>query len=354
MGSMDLNNFWKGKRVFITGHTGFKGSWMTFWLNKMGANIAGFALAPDKSPNLFDLLNLKDCCESHIEDIRNSNAIKKRILDFKPDIIFHLAAQPIVIRSYEEPIYTWETNVMGTIHLLEACKELKNQCSVIIVTTDKVYENKEWHYGYRENDRLGGYDPYSSSKAAAELVVSSWRRSFFKQPSNIRLASARAGNVIGGGDWTDNRIIPDIFRYKEKNLSIPVRNPNAVRPWQHILESLHGYLTLAKLLHSHNDEQYQSSFNFGPDKNAIQSVEQLLNAAAKITDISWENTQKKGQLHEATLLTLSTEKASKLLNWNPKWDFETSIQRTISWYDRFYAGVNAKDLVAEDINAYTL
>ncbi|MCG8574447.1 MAG: CDP-glucose 4,6-dehydratase [Flavobacteriales bacterium] len=350
---MDLNSFWKGKRVFITGHTGFKGSWMTFWLNKLGAEVAGFALAPDKSPNLYDLLSLEDSCESYIEDIRDADSIKKRILDFKPDFIFHLAAQAIVLKSYEEPVMTWDTNVMGTVHLLEACKELNNPCSVVVITTDKVYENKEWYYAYRENDRLGGYDPYSSSKAAVELVVSSWRQSFFSSSPNIKLASARAGNVIGGGDWTDNRIIPDIFRHKQNGTTIPVRNPNGVRPWQHVLESLHGYLTLAELLHTQDNEQYQSAFNFGPDKNSIQSVEQLLNAAAKVTDIDWENTQKEGQLHEATLLTLSTEKASKLLKWNPKWDFETSIIKTIQWYDRFYAGENAKDLVAADIQAYT-
>jgi CDP-glucose 4,6-dehydratase len=349
---MELSNFWKGKKVFITGHTGFKGSWMTYWLNKLGANVAGFSLAPDQTPNLFTQLDLADSCLHHIEDIRDIEAIKKRVIEFEPDVVFHLAAQPIVIKSYEDPVMTWETNVMGTINLLEACKKLENHCSVVVITTDKVYENKEWHYAYRENDMLGGYDPYSSSKAAVECLVSSWRRSFFQQPSNIKLATARAGNVIGGGDWTDNRIIPDIFRHKQKGETIPVRNPNAVRPWQHVLESLHGYLTLAELLYTKEDKQYQSAFNFGPDKNAIQSVEQLLNTAKKVTDFSWENTQKKDQLHEATLLTLSTEKASKLLKWNPKWNFETSISRTISWYERYYAGENAKDLVEEDINAY--
>jgi len=349
---MELS-FWKNKRVLITGHTGFKGSWMTFWLNQLGAKVAGFSLAPEDSPNLFDLLNLENSCENYIEDIRNIDSIKKRIAEFKPDVVFHLAAQSIVIRSYEEPVMTWDTNVMGTLNLLEACRQLENPCSVVVITTDKVYENKEWHYAYRENDRLGGYDPYSSSKAAAELVISSWRNSFFKQPTNVKIASARAGNVIGGGDWTDNRIIPDIFRYKEAGKTLEVRNPNAVRPWQHVLESLHGYLTLAELLHTSDDEKYQSAFNFGPDKNSIQSVEELLNAAQKVTNIDWKNTQKDGQLHEATLLTLSTEKASKMLKWNPRWDFENSITKTIKWYDRYYAGENAKDLVAEDIKAYT-
>ena len=349
---MELS-FWKNKRVLITGHTGFKGSWITFWLNQLGAKVAGFSLAPEDSPNLFDLLNLENSCENYIEDIRNIDSIKKRIADFKPDVVFHLAAQSIVIRSYEEPVMTWDTNVMGTLNLLEACRQLQNPCSVVVITTDKVYENKEWHYAYRENDRLGGYDPYSSSKAAAELVVSSWRNSFFKQPNHVKIASARAGNVIGGGDWTDNRIIPDIFRYKEAGKTLEVRNPNAVRPWQHVLESLHGYLTLAELLHTSDDEKYQSAFNFGPDKNSIQSVEELLNAAQKVSNFNWENTQKDGQLHEATLLTLSTEKASKMLKWNPRWNFENSITKTIQWYDRYYAGENAKDLVAEDIKAYT-
>ncbi len=351
---MDLNNFWKGKKVFITGHTGFKGSWMTFWLNKLGAKVAGLALAPENSPNLFDLLNLENSCEHYIQDIRDLDKVKKKVVDFQPDFIFHLAAQPIVIKSYEDPAYTWETNVMGTINLLEACKELKKKCSVVAITTDKVYENKEWYYGYRENDRLGGHDPYSSSKAGAELAISSWRRSYFQEASDIKLASARAGNVIGGGDWTDNRIIPDIFRYKEKGETLPVRNPGAVRPWQHVLESLHGYLTLAYFLHTQDDKQYQSAFNFGPDKNSIQPVEQLLNAASSVSNFNWKNTQKEGQLHEAGLLTLSTEKASKLLQWNPKWDFKTSIHKTIQWYDRFYAGENPVNLVSEDINAYTL
>ena len=349
---MDLS-FWKDKRVLITGHTGFKGSWMTFWLNKLGAEVAGFSLDPEGSPSLFELLKLEGSCEHYIHDIREPEPIKKRILEFQPDIVFHLAAQSIVIRSYEDPVYTWGTNVMGTINVLEACKQLKKPCSVVVITTDKVYENKEQLQGYREDDHLGGYDPYSSSKAGAELVVSSWRRSFFQERSSVRLASARAGNVIGGGDWTDNRIIPDIFRYKEKGQTLPVRNPNAVRPWQHVLESLHGYMTLAERLHTQGDEKYQSAFNFGPDQQSIQSVEQLLNAAGNVTDIDWENTQKEGQLHEATLLTLSTEKASELLNWNPQWDFETCITRTIRWYDRFYAGDNPVDLVTEDLNAYT-
>lgn len=350
---MDLNSFWKDKKVLVTGHTGFKGSWMTFWLNKLGAQVAGFSLAPENSPNLYELLNLENSCESYIGDIRNADVIKKRITAFKPDIIFHLAAQSIVIKSYTDPVYTWQTNVMGTINLLEACRELEHNCSVVVITTDKVYENKEQLDGYREKDHLGGYDPYSSSKAGAELVVSSWRRSFFQQKTNLKLASARAGNVIGGGDWTDNRIIPDIFRYKQKGQTLPVRNPNAVRPWQHVLESLHGYLTLAELMHTNDDEQYQSAFNFGPNKNSIKSVEQLLDEAIKVTNIDWENTQKEGQLHEATLLTLSIEKASEILKWNPKWDFETSIKRTIQWYDRFYAGENPIDLVTEDLNTYT-
>lgn len=349
---MDLS-FWKDKKVLITGHTGFKGSWMTFWLNKLGAQVAGFSLEPEGSPNLFELLNLENSCTHYIGDIRETKGIKDRVCEFQPDIIFHLAAQSIVIKSYEDPVYTWKTNVMGTINLLEACRDLQKPCSVVVITTDKVYENKENLHGYHENDHLGGYDPYSSSKAGAELVVSSWRRSFFKKEANIRLASARAGNVIGGGDWTDNRIIPDIFRFKEKGETIPVRNPNAVRPWQHVLESLHGYMTLAERLHTQEDEQYQSAFNFGPDKNSIQSVEELLNAAEKVTHIDWENTQTEGQLHEATLLTLSTEKASQVLNWNPKWDFETCIGRTIEWYDRFYAGENPVDLVSADLNAYT-
>jgi CDP-glucose 4,6-dehydratase len=350
---MELSDFWKGKKVFLTGHTGFKGSWMAFWLNKLGAHVTGYSLAPEQSTNLFNELNLESSCQSFIEDIRDIDRIRKRVMDFKPDVIFHLAAQPIVLKSYEEPAMTWETNVMGTINLLEACKGLENRCSVIVITTDKVYENKEWYYAYRENDPLGGHDPYSSSKAAVECLVSSWRRSFFQKGSNIKVATARAGNVIGGGDWTENRIIPDIFRYKQKDSSMPVRNPYAVRPWQHVLESLHGYLTLGQLLFSRDGDQYQSSFNFGPDKNAVQSVSQLLKSAASVTDFSWENTHKKGQLHEANLLTLSTEKASKILKWTPKWDFETSISKTIRWYDRFYSGETAKDLILEDIKAYT-
>lgn len=349
---MEVSNFWKGKKVFVTGHTGFKGSWMTFWLNKLGAEVTGYALAPNKEENLYDFLGLKGLCGSKIEDIRDKDTFKKAVLDFQPDVIFHLAAQPIVLASYENPVYTWETNVMGTINMLEACRELKNTCAVVAITTDKVYENKEWIYGYRENDRLGGHDPYSSSKAGAELAISSWRKSFFHDAPNIRLASARAGNVIGGGDWTDNRIIPDIFRFQQRGETIPVRNPNAVRPWQHVLESLHGYLTLAESLCTQDDTKYQSAFNFGPDQNSIQSVGQLLTTASDFTKVEWKHTQKEGQLHEATLLTLSTEKASKLLNWKPKWGFDTCIEKTIKWYNHFYAGENPIDLVTEDLNAF--
>lgn len=346
------HNFWQGKRVLITGHTGFKGSWLSLWLLKKGAILKGYALQPDTQPNLFADLRLEADMESDIADIRDFNHLQNSIISFRPDFVFHLAAQPLVRLSYNEPVLTWDTNVMGTMYLLEAAKKMTHKCAVIIVTTDKVYENFEKHYAYQEEDHLGGYDPYSSSKAATEILVSSWRRSFFDKISHLSIASARAGNVIGGGDWSVDRIIPDIIRTIQNKQSIQVRNPNAVRPWQHVLEPLSGYMTLAEKIYQDNDRQYQTAFNFGPDQDSFRSVEELLHVSLKLWPGEWINTHANDQPHEAGLLMLSIKKAEQLLGWKPKWNFEQSVSRAIIWYKHHASGRIALELCLKDIKDF--
>jgi len=263
-------DFWYGKKVLVTGHTGFKGSWLVTWLLEMGAKVVGYALAPE-SGSLYTNLQLQGQIEEEFADIRNQQTIADFVKEHTPDIIFHLAAQPLVIRGYQEPIYTWETNVMGTINLLESSKSLNKQVAIVVITTDKVYENINKSYAYLETDKLGGYDPHSSSKAGTELAVASWRSSFFID-NQIRIATARAGNVIGGGDWAENRIVPDCIRALIQKETIVVRNPQSVRPWQHVLESLSGYLVLAEKLYNSNDKDFQTAFKFGPNTNATKTV----------------------------------------------------------------------------------
>lgn len=349
---MELISFLKNKRVFITGHTGFKGSWLSYWLHIMGADVYGYSLEPETTPNLFSLIDLENKVSSHIADIREEKTLKKAIKSYKPDLIFHLAAQPLVRRSYREPKLTWETNVTGIINLLEACKQITHNCSVVVITTDKVYENKEWIYAYRENDPLGGYDPYSSSKAAAELVVSSWRQSFFSSNTKVKIASARAGNVIGGGDWSEDRLMPDIIKNILNKELIPIRSPQAVRPWQHVLEPLYGYLQLAKLLFETTNKDYQSAFNFGPDHESFKTVRELLSECNKWLPVDWSDESKGSHPHEAGTLTLATDKAKNILQWLPKWSFKTSIQKTMLWYKDLNEGVSAELLIKRDIEAY--
>lgn len=341
MESMVNQSFWTNKKVFLTGHTGFKGSWLSFWLLQMGAKVVGLSLEPNTNPSLFNQLGLADHVTHHIGDIRDSDLVNRLITQSQPDVIFHLAAQPLVRRSYLEPVETWSTNVMGTIHILEALKSLNNPCAGIFITTDKCYENKEWLYAYRENDPLGGYDPYSSSKAGAELAIASWRNSFFKNTTNpIGIASVRAGNVIGGGDWAEDRIVPDAIRALIQKEAIPVRNPKATRPWQHVLEPLGGYLLLADRIYTqlnsdnwHKDQgNLYGAFNFGPNLSSNRPVKDLVVEILSHWSGSWLDKSDPHAVHEAKLLNLVTDKAFHTLNWQPVWNFKETINQTVTWY----------------------
>lgn len=341
--SFIFDQSFKNKKVFITGHTGFKGSWLTVWLHLLGAKIKGYSLPPERSEDLYHSAGLEKLCESVFGTINDAEKLKKEITDFEPDFIFHLAAQPLVRLSYEKPVETISTNVIGTINLLEAVRSLHTSCSVVVITTDKVYENKEWIYSYRENDALGGYDPYSSSKAAADILTQSYRSAFFN-PKDVEshkkgIAIARAGNVIGGGDWATDRIIPDIVRALSSNKEIKVRNPKSVRPWQHVLESLSGYLTLAHKL-SEDPKRFADNFNFGPYPDDTVTVEELVKTALSIWgsgEYTFEKTEK--AVHEAGLLKLENTKAVSLLGWKPRLNSVQAIEFTIQWYLNSASGV---------------
>lgn len=330
-----LAHSYSGKKVFITGHTGFKGTWLSLWLKELGAIIKGYALAPENEKCIFNLTRPYRNTESVIADIRNLEKLKKEITTFQPDFIFHLAAQPLVRPSYNIPSETFEVNVTGTSHLLEALKDLDKKCTVIVITTDKVYENTGQDVLYKEDDRLGGHDPYSASKACAEIVVSSFRNSFFNidqyDRHKIAIASARAGNVIGGGDYSKDRIIPDIVRALSENTIIEVRNPASVRPWQHVLEPLGGYLQLGALLDK--SIGYSGAYNFGPNPQDHLTVEQLVETAIKIWGTGqWQRSELLQQPHEAALLKLDISKSKSILNWHPKLNAEKAVEMTIEWY----------------------
>ena len=348
-----FNGTYKNKRVFITGHTGFKGSWLAFWLHYMGAIIKGYSLVPNTEPSHWELMDLD--IESVYGDIRDEKKLKKEIADFKPDIVFHLAAQPLVRLSYKKPIETYDINVIGTLKVFEACRAVDSIKAIINITTDKCYENKEWIWGYRENDRLGGYDPYSSSKACSEILTASYRNSFFNQNEygkshNVLIASARAGNVIGGGDWADDRLIPDIMKATNEAHVTEIRNPVATRPWQHVLEPLSGYLLLGSELLKGN-KQKAESWNFGPEDSANLSVREVCNSMAAFWDkMRFDFNENIQGPHEATLLKLDCSKANALLKWKPVWDNETCFRKTAEWYRDFYENgeVNTKN----DLEAY--
>ncbi|HHP7244073.1 MAG TPA: CDP-glucose 4,6-dehydratase [Elainellaceae cyanobacterium] len=336
-----MNSFWKGKRVLVTGHTGFKGSWLSLWLLHLGANVIGLSLDPETEPSLFEQLKLDIELDHHIGDVRNASLVQGLIQQSRPDIVLHLAAQPLVRRSYIHPVSTWQTNVLGTINVLEALKSCTDSCVGVFITTDKCYENREWGYGYRENDPLGGYDPYSSSKASAELAIASWRKSFFETPQNcVAVASARAGNVIGGGDWAEDRIVPDAMRSLSRHQPIPVRNPHATRPWQHVLEPLGGYLLLAQRLFEQltaedstiPSQSLQTAFNFGPALTSNRSVKNLVDQILSHWPGEWLDQSDPQAVHEAKLLNLVTDKAFHSLGWQPVWGFERTIQETVQWY----------------------
>ena len=326
---MIFGNIYKNKNVLITGHTGFKGSWLAHWLNTMDAKVTGISLPPETSPNHWDLLGVD--IESHHIDIRDENLLRRKIGEIKPEIVFHMAAQSLVRRSYKQPIDTWATNVMGTANLLDACRRIDGLAAIVVITTDKCYENKEWVWGYREIDRLGGHDPYSASKAGSELVAASYRDSFFNTHSSPLLATARAGNVIGGGDWSEDRLIPDLVRSVEAGKPLEIRSPNATRPWQHVLECLSGYLLLGQKLLEGN-KSCADSWNFGPDLEGNRPVHQVL-AALKA---DWPNIEiqvsNEPQPHEAQLLHLDSTKAREKLSWRPVWTFDEGVAATADWY----------------------
>lgn len=333
MGLTLFGNCYAGRRVLLTGHTGFKGSWLALWLCQLSAQVEGVALPPETSPNHWDLLGLD--IPDHRLDIRDSAAVAAVFAQSQPELVFHLAAQPLVRRSYREPLVTWSTNVMGTAHVLEACRQTPSVRAIVVVTTDKCYENREWPWGYRETDRLGGHDPYSASKAASELLVDSYRRAFFSGPNAPLLATARAGNVIGGGDWSEDRLIPDLVRASTRKTPLEIRSPQATRPWQHVFESLSGYLLLGqKLLAGQRD--MAESWNFGPDAEGNRSVAEVL-ACLKNDwpELAWRNTIQP-QPHEAKLLYLDSAKAKSRLGWRPVWALEEALQATAQWY-RHYA-----------------
>jgi len=369
---LPLPEIYSGKRVWVSGHTGFKGSWLCEWLLDLGAEVHGFALAPTTKPALFDQLGLAMRVHHEIGDVRDAQAVRKSIAACRPDFVFHLAAQPLVRLSYDVPVETFTTNVMGTVHVLEALRTetLKSfnsstfqqtapsRIAAVLVTTDKCYENREWLHGYREEDALGGFDPYSSSKAACELAIASWRRSFFHHHP-VRVVSARAGNVIGGGDWAADRIVPDTIRSLIAGQPIPVRNKVATRPWQHVLEPLGGYLTLAATAASGSLNELLASaspsaaaFNFGPPLDSNRTVSEVVEEILPYWPGSWEDQSDPQAPHEAGKLNLTTDKAFHVLGWQPRWDFSTTIAQTVSWYRRVHEGANAQEITRQQISEF--
>lgn len=328
-----FRDIYRGKRVLVTGHTGFKGSWLCLWLSQLGAEVVGMSLPTETQPNHWDLLNLESVVQHNL-DIRNFPDVARVIKAKQPEIVFHLAAQPLVRRSYRDPLETWSTNVMGTANVLEACRQTSRMQAIVVVTTDKCYENQEWTWGYRETDRLGGHDPYSASKAGAELVVASYRSAFFHAEQAPLLATARAGNVIGGGDWSADRLIPDLVRAVAAHESLEIRSPNATRPWQHVLESLSGYLLLGQqLIEGHR--QFEGAWNFGPERSGNQTVAEVLDKLqAQWPEMQWHQTAT-GQPHEAKWLYLDSAKAQSQLGWQPVWGLDTTLQKTADWYRAF-------------------
>lgn len=351
-----LQATYSGKKVFLTGHTGFKGSWLLYWLHLLGAEVKGYALAPDSNPSLFELLGGAQLGESVIADLNDRATLEKALLDFQPDFVFHLAAQPLVRLSYEIPVETFATNAIGTANLLDAVRRLAKPCTVVLITTDKVYENQEWVYPYRESDRFGGYDPYSASKACAELVINCYAQSFFNpaqyEQHRKGIAVGRAGNVIGGGDWAKDRIIPDIVRALGTNQPVQVRNPVAVRPWQHVLEPLGGYLLLGARLAA-EPTRYAGAWNFGPHLQDTLPVSALVDTALAAWGTgAYETPKLSSQPHEAGLLKLDISKAINELGWQPRYSAAESIRNTIAWYKALAGGQTAADLVRADIEAY--
>lgn len=362
-----FTDFYHGKKVLLTGHTGFKGSWLAECLLMLGADVAGLSLELPTQPALFDQLRLAERLNHHVLDIRDREAVAQLVDTIQPDVVFHLAAQPLVRDSYSIPIETFDINLMGSIHVMDALRQLEKPCTAIMITTDKCYENREWLHSYREEDAVGGYDPYSASKGCAELAIAAYRRSFFnpERNSHIALASVRAGNVLGGGDWAKDRIVPDCIRAIIQEKTIPVRNKMATRPWQHVLEPLSGYLLLAQKLsgynrvadtlekesgHSYSD--FASGFNFGPSLTSNRTVAELVDELIKNWRGDWQDCSDPDALHEASKLNLAYDKAYHLLGWQPSWGFEITIAQVVEWYREVYEGVDPAEKTREQIQNY--
>ena len=341
--------FWKDKKVFITGHTGFKGSWLSLWLQDCGAILTGYALAPNTKPNLFDAALVADGMDSVIGDVRDLEKLTKTIRNCSPYIVIHMAAQPLVRLSYKNPVDTYSINVMGTVNVLEAVRKTPSVKAVVNVTTDKCYENKEWVWGYREDEPMGGHDPYSNSKGCSELVTSAYRRSFFNYKSSAKVASGRAGNVIGGGDWAEDRLLPDILKSFESKESVMVRNPFATRPWQHVLEPLSGYLLLAQRLYLDGDK-YAEGWNFGPEDGDAKPVKEIIEYLVEQwgAGASWVHDDAE-KPHEAQLLKLDISKATKLLGWEPKWSLYTALDSIVEWHKEWLKGGDVKTITLKQI-----
>ena len=351
-GKVDTS-FWKGKKVYLTGHTGFKGSWLSLWLQNMGALVKGYSLDVNTNPALFIKANVAAGMDSEIGDIRDLKQMTKSMVSFSPEILIHMAAQPLVRVSYQEPVETYKTNVIGTVNVLEAARKCTNLKSIVSVTTDKCYENREWEWGYRENEPMGGHDPYSSSKGCAELVTSAYRRSFFSSEDTASLASARAGNVIGGGDWAEDRLIPDILRAFEKSEPVVIRNPLSTRPWQHVLEPLSGYLVLAQELFL-NGDNFAESWNFGPNDEDCKPVSWILDQMVTFwgNNASWI-LDKKNNPHEAGFLKLDCSKAATRLKWKPKIKLQSTLKSIVDWHQFYINEADLKKQCLKEINNYT-
>lgn len=345
-----FGDIYKNKKVLVTGNTGFKGSWLSAWLLKLGAEVYGYSIDIPTEPSHFNELGIEKEINQEYGDVRDFNHLKKYIININPDIIFHMAAQPIVRRSYSDPLYTIETNVLGVANVLEATRHVESVKSVVVITSDKCYENVEWIYGYREIDRVGGEDPYSASKGAAEIIASSYMRSFFKD-ERVYVATVRAGNVIGGGDWAKDRLIPDAMKAWANNEKLIIRSPKATRPWQHVLEPLSGYLLVGKELFNKNKSCKSQAFNFGPDATINKTVEDVLVEMSKSwKNVKWEVEKNKNKLSEAGLLKLNCDKAHNYLQWFPTLDFNKTIEFTVKWYEMYYSFSKNKDVKEYTMN----
>ena len=350
--------FWVGKRVFLTGHTGFKGSWLSLWLQSMGANVTGFALLPPTTPSLFEVAHVADGMQSIMGDVRNLADLQKAMIDAKPEVVIHMAAQALVRHSYDNPVETYSINVMGAVHLLEAVRGTPSVKAVLNVTSDKCYENREWVWGYRENEPMGGFDPYSNSKGCAELVTSAYRNSYFHpekyKEHGVAIATGRAGNVIGGGDWAEDRLIPDVMRAIAQGRPVRIRNPHSTRPWQHVLEPLSGYLLLAQGLFEQGSA-FAEGWNFGPNDDDTRPVswvlEQLIQSWGD--GVSWSHDEGKHP-HESHCLKLDCAKAKSRLGWQPKWHLKTALDKVVDWQKQYVQGADMKAVTLSQINVYTL